>query len=68
MGIGMAKNLQKHLKATNGLPLCYTNRTLARGAPLKELGGRPCESIAEVVESSDIIFTSVRDNLADGIF
>ena len=59
MGIGMAKNLQKHLKTTGALALCFTNRTISRGAPLEDLGGVPCNSVAEVVRKSDIIFSSV---------
>lgn len=59
MGTGMAKNLQRHLNSTGETPLSYTNRTLSRGEALEELGGIPCESIAEVVKRSDIIFSSV---------
>lgn len=59
MGIGMSKNLQKHLNSISALPLSYTNRTLSRGAALEALGGVPCQSIAEVVRKSDIIFSSV---------
>ena len=59
MGIGMAKNLQRHLNGTGAGPLVYTNRTLSRGAALEELGGVPCQSIAEVVKNADIIFSSV---------
>lgn len=59
MGIGMAKNLQKHLKTIDGPALCFTNRTMSRGAPLEELGGVPYKSVAEVIQKSDIIFSSV---------
>lgn len=59
MGLGMAKNLQKHLKSS-GLPsLCFTNRTMSRGKSLEELGGQPLPTIAEIVQKSDIIFSSV---------
>lgn len=65
MGIGMAKNLQRHLRQTGASALCYTNRTLSRGAPLQELGGMPCQTIPEVVEKADIIFLSVIQNEKD---
>lgn len=65
MGLGMAKNLQKYLKATDSKPLVFTNRTMSRGAPLIDLGGLPLKSIAEVVTSSDIIFSSVSSPASD---
>jgi len=61
MGLAMAKNLQKHLKATGSSPLIFTNRTMSRGVTLQELGGVPLPSIAEVVQRADIIFSSVSD-------
>lgn len=62
MGIGMASNLQKHLNAIGETPLSYTNRTLSRGAALEELGGVPCQTVAEVVKKVDIIFLSISDD------
>ena len=59
MGLGMAKNLQKHLAATSAPPLIYTNRTLARGEALEALGAKPVKTVAEVVKSSSIIFSCV---------
>jgi 3-hydroxyisobutyrate dehydrogenase-like beta-hydroxyacid dehydrogenase len=59
MGIGMALNLQKHLKATGALPLVYSNRTLARGDVLKAEGATPVEDFKTVVKSADVIFTMV---------
>jgi 3-hydroxyisobutyrate dehydrogenase-like beta-hydroxyacid dehydrogenase len=59
MGLGMAKNLQTHLKATGSKPLIFTNRTMSRGAALEEIGGIPCATIAEVVQKADITFSSV---------
>jgi hypothetical protein len=56
MGLAMAKNLQKHLKATNAPPLHFKNRTLSRGAPLEELGGVPVASVAEMLESQTLSF------------
>lgn len=59
MGIAMAKNLQRHV-ASCGLPaLRYTNRTMSRGASLEGLGGVPCDSIAELLRDTDIVFISV---------
>lgn len=59
MGLGMAKKLQKHLKSSSLPSLCFTNRTMSRGKSLEELGGQPLPTIAEVVQKSDIIFSSV---------
>ncbi|KUJ23758.1 NAD(P)-binding protein [Mollisia scopiformis] len=64
MGIGMAKNLQKHLKSTGAPALCFTNRTMSRGASLEELGGEPYQSVVEVIQNSDIVFTSLSDDSA----
>ncbi|KAI9051988.1 hypothetical protein LZ554_004242 [Drepanopeziza brunnea f. sp. 'monogermtubi'] len=58
MGLNMAKNLQKHLSATGGPALNFTNRTLSRGVPLVELGGIPCATVTDVVSKSDMIFSS----------
>jgi 3-hydroxyisobutyrate dehydrogenase-like beta-hydroxyacid dehydrogenase len=60
MGLAMAINIQKHLRKIGSPALHYTNRTLSRGDPLKEIGGILSESIAELVQSSDVIFISVR--------
>lgn len=59
MGLGMAKNLQKYLKASSSPSLLYTNRTISRGEPVKELGGVPVETVSEVAKKSDIIFSCV---------
>ncbi|KAF2651931.1 NAD(P)-binding protein [Lophiostoma macrostomum CBS 122681] len=64
MGLAMAQNVQKHL-AKNGLPaLHYYNRTLARGEPLAEIGGVPCNGIKDLVDSCDVIFISLSDDKA----
>lgn len=63
MGIGMAKNLQSHLRATSAPPLHYFNRTISRERLLDEIGGVACGSIAEVTERCDIVFISVRLSL-----
>jgi 3-hydroxyisobutyrate dehydrogenase-like beta-hydroxyacid dehydrogenase len=59
MGIGMAKNLQSHLRSSSAPALHYFNRTISRGEPLQDIGGVPCASITEVIEKSDIVFISV---------
>ncbi|TVY28031.1 putative oxidoreductase [Lachnellula hyalina] len=64
MGLAMATNLQKHLKANSAAPLHFTNRTLSRGAPLEKLGGVPIASVSEVLKGSDIIFLSLSDDAA----
>lgn len=62
MGLGMAKNLQIHATNTHAPPISYTNRTMARGDPLKATGAIPRSSVKELVQNSDIIFTSVSDD------
>lgn len=59
MGVGMAKNLQKYLSSVSAPSLMYTNRTISRGEPVKALGGIPVESVAEVTQKCDIIFSCV---------
>ena len=59
MGLAMALNVQKHLKAT-GLPnLHYWNRTITKGEGLKEIGGEPCKRPADVPWNCGVIFISV---------
>lgn len=62
MGLAMASNLQRHLAAKQALGLLYSNRTLSRGEPLRELGGVPSKDFAEVVQKSGIIFTMVSND------
>ncbi|KAF2631918.1 NAD(P)-binding protein [Macroventuria anomochaeta] len=62
MGLAMAMNVQKHLKAT-GLPnLHYWNRTISKGDSLKGIGGWPCERITEVPWNCGVTFISVSDD------
>lgn len=60
MGLGMALNLQNHLKTTNQSNLRYSNRTISKGDKLKGEGGVPQADYAALVKSCDIIFTMVR--------
>ncbi|KZL78354.1 6-phosphogluconate dehydrogenase family protein [Colletotrichum incanum] len=62
MGIGMSQNLQKFLSSSGAPNLIYTNRTLSRGEPIKELGAIPVETAREVAKKSDIIFSCVSDD------
>ncbi|KAF1845298.1 6-phosphogluconate dehydrogenase [Cucurbitaria berberidis CBS 394.84] len=62
MGIGMSKNLQKHLSSSSFPALVYTNRTLSRGDSLKDLGAIPLESVDKVARKSDIIFSCVSND------
>lgn len=64
MGLPMAINLQKHLSATDAPGLDYFNRTITRGDPLRELGGRPSASAEELVANCDLIFLSLSDDSA----
>ncbi|KAF3762298.1 hypothetical protein M406DRAFT_352685 [Cryphonectria parasitica EP155] len=64
MGIGMAVNLQKHLSASRNTNLHYYNRTMARGEPLKAIGGVPCVHVGDLVSRSDVIFLSLSDDAA----
>lgn len=59
MGLYMALNLQSHLQKNERKPLVYTNRTLSRGADLEAAGAVPKQTVAEVAQSADIIFSCV---------
>ncbi|KAF2131444.1 NAD(P)-binding protein [Dothidotthia symphoricarpi CBS 119687] len=62
MGLGMANNMQKHLKEKDMPSMRYWNRTLSRGEALQEIGGIPCQSIGDLVQNCDIIFISVSND------
>ncbi|KAH7095876.1 hypothetical protein FB567DRAFT_432639 [Paraphoma chrysanthemicola] len=64
MGLAMATNIQKHLTQHHLPPLNYWNRTISRGQPLKDIGGTPCASPEDLVQSCDIIFISLSDDTA----
>lgn len=59
MGLNMAQNLQRYLQSIGGPALIYTNRTISRGTELQAIGGIPKDSVAEVVENSQIVFSCV---------
>jgi 3-hydroxyisobutyrate dehydrogenase-like beta-hydroxyacid dehydrogenase len=63
MGLAMAKNVQRALSTQEKqASLNYYNRTASKGAPLAEMGGIPCQSIAELSKNCDLIFISVRED------
>ncbi|KAF2993616.1 hypothetical protein E8E13_002039 [Curvularia kusanoi] len=62
MGLAMAMNVQKHLKATGAPSLHYWNRTISKGKELGELGGIACEHAADVPRQCDITFISLSDD------
>ncbi|KNG83292.1 3-hydroxyisobutyrate dehydrogenase [Aspergillus nomiae NRRL 13137] len=62
MGLAMASNLQRHLATKNAMNLIYSNRTMARGDPLKTLGATPETSFAKLVGQCGIIFTMVSND------
>ncbi|OHF03929.1 hypothetical protein CORC01_00791 [Colletotrichum orchidophilum] len=64
MGLGMATNLQNHLKTHFGGSLQYHNRTMSRGALLEKAGGAPQPNIINLVKDTDIVFISLSDDKA----
>lgn len=64
MGLAMASNLQRHLIKLGAPSLNYHNRTMSRGQTLQRLGGVPCENVADLVSSSDVVFMSLSDDPA----
>ncbi|KAJ5190067.1 hypothetical protein N7472_009081 [Penicillium cf. griseofulvum] len=64
MGSAMASNLQNYLHAQGQLPLRFWNRTASKGEVVTSLGGIQCDSIADVVRDSTIIFLSTSNDEA----
>ncbi|KAH6615030.1 6-phosphogluconate dehydrogenase-like protein NAD-binding protein [Boeremia exigua] len=64
MGLAMAINIQKHLKATGQPNLKYWNRTISKGEELQALGGEPCTKPTDVALNCEITFISVSDDHA----
>lgn len=62
MGVGLATNLHKFTASKSLPPLSYTNRTLSRGDSLKAQGAIPYNSISEVANVSDVVFSSIADD------
>lgn len=61
MGTPMARNLERA-----GFPLSVYNRTPDKTKPFVETPADVCQTIAELVEKSDIIFTMLSDDAAVG--
>lgn len=62
MGIEMSKHLQKYLVSKQEPNVIYYNRTISKGDELKELGGVPGESVADVVSKSSIVFVMMTND------
>lgn len=59
MGLAMAINIQKHLKASDLPNLHYWNRTISRGQDLQANNGEPREDSADVCRKCGVTFISV---------
>lgn len=59
MSLGMAKNLQKYLSSQGEKPLLLWNRTLSKLKPVVDLGGKTVDTVDQLIQSSDIIFSCV---------
>ncbi|KXH28251.1 hypothetical protein CSIM01_09769 [Colletotrichum simmondsii] len=64
MGLGMATNLQNHLRTHFAGSLQFHNRTMSRGVPLEKAGGAPQPNIIDLVKNTDIVFISLSDDKA----
>jgi 3-hydroxyisobutyrate dehydrogenase-like beta-hydroxyacid dehydrogenase len=64
MGTLMATNLQNYLKYNNGKNLLVWNRTPSKAQPLKAVGARLTETVAHLVEESDIVFLMLGSDAA----
>ena len=60
----MATNIQKHMKEKALPSMKYWNRTQSRGEPLSEKGAISSQSIAELVQSCEVVFISVSLSLS----
>ncbi|KFY89578.1 hypothetical protein V500_05608 [Pseudogymnoascus sp. VKM F-4518 (FW-2643)] len=64
MGLGIAINLQKHLRQSGAPNLQYYNRTMDRGIPLQACGSTPASSITDLTNNSDVVFISLSNDAA----
>jgi 3-hydroxyisobutyrate dehydrogenase-like beta-hydroxyacid dehydrogenase len=62
MGLAMALNVQKHLKAAGQPNLYYWNRTISKGEELANIAGEPCTSAIDVAGNCGVTFISVSLN------
>ncbi|KAE8369018.1 3-hydroxyisobutyrate dehydrogenase [Aspergillus caelatus] len=61
MGLAMALNLHSHLSHIGAPPLCFYNRTEARGQPILDKGGVQSASVQDLIAQVDICFIAVSD-------
>jgi 3-hydroxyisobutyrate dehydrogenase-like beta-hydroxyacid dehydrogenase len=64
MGVPMATNLQNYLKSQNKEPLMVYNRTISRTESLVKIGAIAAQSLKQVAEYANIIFTSLSNDEA----
>ncbi|RGB26414.1 NAD binding domain of 6-phosphogluconate dehydrogenase-domain-containing protein [Rhizophagus diaphanus] len=64
MGIHMATNLQNYLKSQNRKPLIVYNRTISKTESLVKIGAIAAQSLKQVAEQANIIFTSLSNDEA----
>ncbi|CAG8626848.1 11627_t:CDS:2 [Funneliformis mosseae] len=62
MGLPMAINLQNYLKSQDKEPLIVYNRTTSKTESVVEIGAITAESLDQVVERANIIFTSLAND------
>ncbi|RIA81477.1 NAD binding domain of 6-phosphogluconate dehydrogenase-domain-containing protein [Glomus cerebriforme] len=64
MGLPMATNLQNYLKSQDKEPLVVYNRTISKTESLVEIGAIAAQSLKQVAEQTNIIFTSLANDEA----
>jgi 3-hydroxyisobutyrate dehydrogenase-like beta-hydroxyacid dehydrogenase len=64
MGLPMATNLQNYLKSQNKEPLIVYNRSASKTESLVEIGAIAAQSLKQVSEQANIIFTSLKNDEA----
>ncbi|CAG8594060.1 12735_t:CDS:2, partial [Dentiscutata erythropus] len=62
MGLPMAINLQTHFSSNNLPPLIVYNRTFSKTQSVKEIGAIAANSLKQVIENANIIFTSLAND------
>ena len=64
MGLSMATNLQNYLKSQDKEPLIVYNRTNSKTESLVKIGAIAAQSLKQVAEQANIIFTSLANDEA----
>ena len=57
--MGSAIAMNQYLTKSEAPTLRYNNRTMFRGQGLRDLEAMPRDSVAELVQQSDLVFLSV---------